>query len=118
MIKRYLLYLIRWQMSTPILAICLAFLHFGVTWNTVIANLVGGIIFFWLDMYIFTSRNLNPLWEIKEDGTCYDCKFKGRVFRLVKAINYDRTNDKHPQFRCSECSGKKIQQLLEKGVIL
>jgi hypothetical protein len=60
----------------------------------------------------------NPLWEIKENGKCYDCKFKGRVFRLVKAVNYDRINDKHPQFRCSECSGKKIQQLLEKGVIL
>jgi len=52
--KRFLLYLIRWQMSTPILA--------GVLWlladwpalaATVVANLIGGMAFFWVDKTIF-----------------------------------------------------------------
>lgn len=53
MIKKYLLYLLRWQLSTPILAICLSFFNFGNFWNTVLANLIGGLIFFWVDRLIF-----------------------------------------------------------------
>lgn len=52
--KRYLLYLIRWQLSTPILYFALAFLpiedYFA---KTIIANLIGGLIFFWIDKKIF-----------------------------------------------------------------
>jgi hypothetical protein len=45
--KRYFLYLIRWQLSTPILAWCIfIFATLGTTWATIIANLIGGLIFF------------------------------------------------------------------------
>ena len=51
--KKYLLYLLRWQLSSPLLAICLYFLKFGTFWNTVVANLIGGMIFFEVDKIIF-----------------------------------------------------------------
>jgi hypothetical protein len=54
MAKKYLLYLSRWQLSTPILAICLHFLAgLGELWATILANLIGGLIFFWIDLKIF-----------------------------------------------------------------
>ncbi len=53
MIKSYFLYLLRWQLSTPILAVCLIWLHsLGELWATIIANLIGGLIFFWVDRKI------------------------------------------------------------------
>ncbi len=116
MIKKYLLYLIRWQLSTPILAVCIYYLPFDTTTKTIVANLVGGIIFFWVDRYIFKSDIFFPLWEIKKEIVCVDCGKKSKGFRLVKTKNYDRTKDKHPQFRCEECSQKKLQQLKEKGI--
>lgn len=54
--KKYLLYLLRWQFSSPILALCLYYLKLGTIWNTVIANLIGGLIFFWIDKLIFKER--------------------------------------------------------------
>ena len=54
MLKKYIAYLIRWQLSTPILAVCLHFLTgLGELWATIIANLIGGLIFFWVDKKIF-----------------------------------------------------------------
>jgi len=69
MIKRYLLYLFRWQLSTPILAPVIAFFKhspsiFGTKedWiGSAIANLIGGLIFFWVDRFIFTSEKLGPV---------------------------------------------------------
>ncbi|NLA38893.1 MAG: hypothetical protein GX882_05860 [Methanomicrobiales archaeon] len=56
-IKRYGLYLIRWQLSTPILAGVLYLLAgLGALTATIIANLIGGLIFFWVDRFIFTSQ--------------------------------------------------------------
>lgn len=53
MIKSYFLYLLRWQLSTPILAVCLIWLHsLGELWATIIVNLIGGLIFFWVDRKI------------------------------------------------------------------
>ncbi|MCL2085874.1 hypothetical protein FWH09_03010 [Candidatus Saccharibacteria bacterium] len=56
--KKYGLYLIRWQLSTPILAGVIWWLS---DWNpffaTIIANLVGGLIFFWVDKAIFSVRD-------------------------------------------------------------
>ena len=49
----FILYLIRWQMSSPILYLCLSKLNLGTFWNTIIANLIGGIIFYWVDKAIF-----------------------------------------------------------------
>ena len=40
-------------MSTPILAICLARIHYSTLANTIIANLIGGCIFYLIDKRIF-----------------------------------------------------------------
>lgn len=58
--KRFILYLIRWQMSTPILAVCCAeFNYLGVILSTIIANLIGGILFFGVDFYIFVKKDVD-----------------------------------------------------------
>jgi len=54
--KKFILYLIRWQLSTPILAICMQWLEFNTVVKTIIANLIGGMIFFWIDKYIFKEK--------------------------------------------------------------
>ena len=55
--KRFILYLIRWQASSPILALCLFFLEpMGAIWATIIANLIGGVISFWVDSLIFKEK--------------------------------------------------------------
>ena len=54
LLYKYPLYLLRWQMSTPILALCVAyFAQLGTVWATVLANLIGGLLFFWVDRLIF-----------------------------------------------------------------
>lgn len=55
--KRFLLYIVRWQCSSPVLALCLFWLEpVGTVWATVIANFVGGCIFFWVDKLIFKEK--------------------------------------------------------------
>lgn len=55
--KRLGLYLLRWQLSTPILAVCLHFLAgLGELWATIIANFIGGCIFFAVDKKIFKEK--------------------------------------------------------------
>lgn len=54
--KRFIFYLIRWQLSTPILAICLHYLGFNTLVNTIIANLIGGTIFYFIDKRIFKGE--------------------------------------------------------------
>jgi hypothetical protein len=116
-IKRYMLYLLRWQLSTPILAWCvIVFAMLGPTWATVIANLIGGMIFYFVDQFIFKSDKLNVSWEVKEEVICVDCKKNARGYRLVKSNNYDKRHDKHPEFRCEKCSEKKLEELRNKGV--
>lgn len=39
--KRFILYLLRWQLSTPILALCIKTLPFNTLWKTIVANLIG-----------------------------------------------------------------------------
>jgi hypothetical protein len=123
MIKRYILYLIRWQLSTPILAPIIAiFKHSpnlfgtGTDWLAAsVANLIGGLIFFWVDKFIFSYKILTLGWEVKEKISCADCGKISRGYRLVKSSNYDRINAK-PEFRCEECSRKKAENLKKKGV--
>lgn len=116
-LKRYGLYLIRWQLSTPILALVLLWLATMNEWiATIIANLIGGLIFFWVDRFIFTTRRLDDQWEVRENITCVDCERVTRGYRLVKTRNYDRTKDPRPEFRCEECSQKKTRELRERGV--
>ena len=56
--KRFLLYTLRWQLSTPILAIVVMCLSssVGTMGATVIANFVGAAIFYWVDKYIFLKH--------------------------------------------------------------
>lgn len=82
-------------------------------WSTVIANLIGGAIFFWIDKFIFTSKAIE-MWHIKE-GKCDKCGKKGHLWRLVLAPNYDKRKDK-PIFLCLDCSKKKTDKLRAKGI--
>lgn len=53
--KCFGLYLCRWQLSTPIYAVIMGWLsNLSTTESAIIANLIGGCIFFWIDRYIFT----------------------------------------------------------------
>jgi len=124
MLKRFAFYSLRWQLSTPILAPVLIYCNGVFSTNTtvnftiatVIANLIGACIFFWVDKYIFRAKNKNPLWEVKDDTSCFLCGKKCRCYRLFKAKNYDRTDDKTPIFLCEDCSRKKVEQLKSRGV--
>jgi len=124
MLKRFTLYALRWQLSTPILAPVLiygnALLHFSDNTNfwilTVVANFIGSCIFFWVDKLIFRTRMKNPLWEVKDNAECSLCGKKGRCYRLFKARNYDRTDDKNPIFLCEDCSRQKVEQLKNRGI--
>ncbi len=120
MFKRYVLYLIRWQLSTPILAVVLAWLVGFNEWvAAAIANVIGANIFFWVDRYIFTAVPiLAPQWEIKNDVSCSDCGAVAKGFRLIRTKNYDRSEDKCPEFRCETCSEKKLVELKSRGVSL
>lgn len=114
---RYGLYLLRWQLSTPILALVLIALAAYNKWvATIIANLIGGLIFFWADRYIFTSTKLSAQWEVKENIACSDCNKTARGYRLVKTKNYDKSGDKAPKFRCENCSQKKSESLRKEGI--
>lgn len=55
--KQYGLYLLRWQLSSPILAIVLWLLSdCNVVVTTIIANLIGGLIFYHVDSLIFAHK--------------------------------------------------------------
>ena len=127
MLRRYLLYLVRWQCSTPILAPVIAYCKhssslFGTRadWvGSMVANLLGGLIFFWVDRFIFTAKGLDgPLWMVREQAVCVDCGEQGRGYRLVKTANYDRTRDAAPEYRCEACSARKARALRDRGVVV
>jgi hypothetical protein len=111
---RYLLYLVRWQLSTPILAVVIWLVHLPTLWQTIVANLVGGLIFFWVDRFIFKSRTIEE-WEIKI-GRCHDCGEYGTLQRLVLAPGYDKLGDQSPEFRCGGCSREKALELRSRGI--
>ena len=111
---RYLLYLVRWQLSTPILAVVIWLVHLPTLWQTIVANLIGGLIFFWVDRFIFKSRTIEE-WEIKI-GRCHDCGKYGTLQRLVLAPGYDKLGDQAPEFRCSACSREKALELRSRGI--
>lgn len=112
MIKKYFLYLIRWQLSTPILAIVLLWLSdMSTITATIIANFIGGLIFFWVDKFIFKTMSKKPMWEIEDNVVCVDCGKSGRGYRIVEWLIYDRKQDKNPQFRCEKCKETKLQEV-------
>lgn len=56
-VKRLLLYLFRWQLSTPILFLCVTLMPFNNMIKTILANLIGGLIFFQIDKWIFKNNS-------------------------------------------------------------
>jgi len=118
-IKKYLLYLLRWQLSTPILAIVLILLvRLNTILATVIANLIGGLIFFWVDKFIFRVSSKVPLWEIRDNTACHVCGNVGKSYRIVEWRGYNRRLSKDPQFRCEKCKDEKMSEIakaLDKG---
>ena len=55
--KRFIFYVLRWQLSSPILALCWCWLDgFGVAQATIIANFIGACLFFFVDRKIFFSK--------------------------------------------------------------
>ena len=110
--RRFILYLIRWQLSTPILWIAVRQLGTSLQ-ATVIANLVGGAIFFWVDKFIFTSKAVE-VWHIKE-GKCDRCGAVSHLWRLVKTAGYDKSDEK-PVFLCLKCSKEKTDELRSQGI--
>ena len=115
--KRYGLYLLRWQASTPILAgVGIVLASMGELVAAIVANLIGGLIFFWVDQFIFTSQALAAQWEVRDSITCVDCGRIARGYRLVRSGDYDKTHDHEPEFRCEECSKKKTEELKGRGI--
>jgi hypothetical protein len=91
-VKRYGLYLLRWQLSTPILAGVLVLLsQTDKMIATVIANFIGGLIFFWVDRFIFRSPKPAAEMEAK-DATSVQISARGsRGYRIPEGKGYDRT---------------------------
>lgn len=113
--KKYAMYLGRWQLTSITLYPCMKIFGsdlFGIT----AANFIGAIFFFWVDKYIFHDKAIPTYWEVQEETTCADCGKIGRGYRIVKASGYDRTKDKHPEYRCEECSKRKTEELRHRGV--
>lgn len=115
LLKKYSLYLLRWQLSTPILAIVLKVLSKMDTLTaTIIANFIGGLIFFWIDKLIFQKKSDVPLWEIKNNVVCHDCHKKTKGYRIVEWGSYNRSDDKNPEYRCRNCSIEKMKTIKKK----
>jgi len=110
--KKFIFYLLRWQLSTPIIWLVVRNLGTGII-ATIIANFIGGCIFFWVDKIIFRS-NKPEIWYLKK-GHCSKCHELGELYRLVKAENYDKTSAK-PKFLCAKCSLEKLKELNIKSV--
>ncbi len=54
--KKFFMYSLRWQMSTPILAACIYYLPFDDFNKTMIANFIGACIFYHVDKLIFRKK--------------------------------------------------------------
>jgi hypothetical protein len=116
-LKRYGLYLARWQLSTPILAgVLFALSQIDRVTATVVANLIGGLIFFWVDKFIFSSHLSDVEWAVEEGALCADCGRKSRGYRIVRTKEYDRSRVALPEFRCEECSVRKTEELRQRGI--
>lgn len=58
--KRYTIYLIRWQLSTPVIYLVMRYVNIDNTLiKTILANLIGGLIFYWIDKVIFRKGGKN-----------------------------------------------------------
>jgi len=80
----------------------------------IIANLIGGLIFFWVDQFIFPSLSLATQWDVRENISCVDCGRVTRGYRRVRSGDYDKSNDPVPSSgvrgtrkREQRCSGAR-----------
>lgn len=110
--RRFLLYCLRWQLSTPILWIVVRRMGASL-WSTIVANAIGACIFFFIDKFIFTSNTIE-MWHLKE-GKCDNCGKNSNLYRLALAPNYDKRTDPNPKFLCYNCSKIKTDELRKKG---
>lgn len=128
---KLILYLLRWQASSivlaPVIAIVAALFTPNVDWNTVAwfgtltswvgaitANLLGGLLFYGVDKFIFTSSAVE-VWNFKDYGICDQCGEEESLWRLVRAQNYNKSNSV-PVFLCMKCSKKKTDELRARGI--
>lgn len=59
-VKKYLLYCLKWQGGTPIMALVIWLLPIQNIWiKTIIANIIGAIIFYPIDQWIFRKGVAN-----------------------------------------------------------
>lgn len=115
LLKKYFYYLGRWQLTSITLYPCLLLFGSGLS-GVILGNFIGGLIFFWVDKYIFADRIFPTYWEIVEKASCFDCGKIGRGYRIVKAKNYNKKNDSHPEYRCEDCSQRKTEELRLRGI--
>ena len=54
--RQLAIYLFKWQLGTLIIVPCLKWLRFGLTVNTVLGNIIGGLIFFPIDIFIIRGK--------------------------------------------------------------
>lgn len=55
--RRLIAYILRWQMSTPILAVVTYWLSgYGTILSSIAANLIGGMLFYKIDEKIFNNH--------------------------------------------------------------
>jgi hypothetical protein len=121
--KKFILYLIRWQLSTPILAPVIAWFSGSPNWlgtpeswiGSAVANLIGGSIFFWVDRFIFTSAAVE-MWHFIPEGICDGCGKITSLWRLTLAPGYDKRDDDSPKYLCMMCSKFKTDELRTKGI--
>ena len=57
MVNKIELYILRWQLSTPVLFLVYYFLNSHGWGAVIIANLIGALIFYNIDKIIFRSKN-------------------------------------------------------------
>ena len=87
---KYLIYLLRWQLSTPILSIVLIALDkIPTIWATVIANLIGGLIFFWVDRLIFNK----PKTKKGKERNMYIFKIYNSRLDIIRDYNEEVLQD-------------------------
>lgn len=115
--KKFILYFLRWELSSIVLAPCIYLLPSNFIVAAIVSNAVGASIFFWVDKYIFKNTVYYPLWEIQEEVKCVDCGKVARGYRLVKAKNYDKSKS-IVEYRCERCSKIKSKELKSKGIIM
>ena len=54
--KRFIVYMARWQLSSIVLAPCIALIPHSAVLSAVVANTIGAIVFWWVDKLIFSER--------------------------------------------------------------